>query len=38
MEKKSITWIRLNGYMMCDCPVDFLKNLLPKTRKYNNGL
>ena len=38
MEKKNITWIRLNGYMTCDCLVKFLKNLLPKARKYNNEL
>ena len=38
MEKKNMAQIRLNGYMICNCLVEFLKNLLPKTRKYDNGL
>ena len=38
MKKKSMTQIRLNGYMTCNCPVEFLKNLLPKARKYDNRL
>ena len=38
MEKKNMTQMRLNGYMTCDCLVEFLKNLLPKAQKFDNGL